>query len=278
VAGPVCYSGPMFGVDAFRVPWRHRRLVLQLARREVAARYRGSFLGIAWAFALPLATLGVYTFAFGQVLGRHDALAEAGHPVPFVLFLFTGLLLFHIVAELVQSSPNLIRSNAVYVKQVIFPLEILPIVALLAALFNALVSAAMLLVFHIALIGLPPASALWLPIVAAPVVLLAGGLGWALAAVGAYFRDLTQVVGLVTTGLLFLSPIFYGLDAVPEGIRTVLSMNPIATVVTAARSVLFLGTAPDFLGIAASLAACALVFALGFELFRWLRPHFADVV
>lgn len=268
----------MFGVDAFRLPWRHRRLILQLAQREVAARYRGSFLGMLWAFALPLATLGVYTFAFGQILGKRDAMAETGEPVPFVLFLFVGLLLFHVVAELVQSSPNLIRSNAVYVKQIIFPLEILPVVSLLVALFNALVSVGMLLMFHLALVGLPPAGALWLPVIAAPVVLLAGGLGWALSAIGAYSRDLTQVVGLATTGLLFLSPIFYSLDAVPERMRPVLSLNPIATVVTEARSSLFLGTMPDFAGIAASLAACTVVFALGYELFRWLRPHFADVV
>lgn len=268
----------MRGLEAFLIPWRHRRLIFQLARREVAAKYRGSFFGILWAFALPLATLGIYSFAFGHVLGDRNAISQDGQSTPFVLFLFAGLLLFHIVAELVQSSPNLIRNNSLYVKQLVFPLEVLPVVSLLATLFNALVSLTMLLLFHLVLIGLPPASALWLPIIAAPVVLLAGGLGWALSAIGAYFRDLTQVVGLLTTGLLFLSPIFYDVSALPEGLRSILALNPIAVVVTAARSALFSGIAPDLLATAASLAASALVFMLGYELFRWLSPHFADVV
>jgi lipopolysaccharide transport system permease protein len=263
--------------DALAIPWRHRRLVARLARRDIAARYRGSIFGPLWALALPLAMLGIYNFAFGRIFGGRFGESATGD-APFALVLFAGLLLFQIFGDIVQSSPSLIRNNATYIKQIIFPLEILPVVAVVVALFNAAVSFAMLLVFYAILIEVPPISALWIGVIALPLIFLAIGAGWLLSSIGAYFRDLTQVAGLVCTATLFLTPIFYPLEAVPASLRTVIGLNPIATVVEQARSVLFRSEPPDFMALALCLLGSLVVYFAGFAVFQRLRPHFADLV
>ena len=263
--------------DAFTVGWRHRRLIDRLARRDISARYRGSLFGPLWAVAVPLLTLAVYNFAFGSVLQARVTEREGRH-IPFVLLLFVGLLLFQILTEMVQSSPSLIRNNATFVKQVVFPLEILPRVTLAVALFNATVSFAILLVFHCILLGAPPLGVLWIPLIALPLVFLALGAGWALSAIGVYFRDLTQIAGLICTSLMFLSPIFYSLDAAPASARVFIELNPITTIVTEAREALFESATPNFVALGLCLAGSLVVFVAGFAIFQRLRPAFADVV
>lgn len=257
--------------------WRNRSLLHALVQREVVARYRGSFIGILWSLFNPIFMLTVYTFVFSVVFkARWGGGGESR--TEFALVLFAGMIVFNLFAETITRAPTAVVSNTSYVKKVIFPLEILPCVALGSALFHASVSLAVWLVAYGLLFGMPGMTALLLPLVLLPLVLMTLGLAWLLASLGVYLRDVAQVVGIVTTAMMFLSPIFYPLSALPEQYRAVLLLNPLTPAVEQARKVLVWGQWPDFDLLAIYTAVGALVAWLGFAWFQKTRKGFADVL
>jgi lipopolysaccharide transport system permease protein len=263
--------------DFLASAWRQRVLIRRLARREVEARYRGSILGLLWSCVMPLLMLGVYTFVFSVVLrGRWGIPGESRGQ--FALMLFAGMVLFAIFSECVNRAPGLMLENVSYVKKIVFPLEVMPCVVLLAALFNAAVSVLILLGFHLVVRGLPPATVVLLPVVVLPLILFALGLSWFLASVGVFLRDLRQVVGVATMMLLFLSPIFYPVTAVPEAFRAYIQANPMTWILEQSRQVLFWGQIPDWRSWALLLCASWAVAWLGYGWFIRTRKGFADVV
>ncbi|EXJ15984.1 ABC transporter permease [Imhoffiella purpurea] len=257
--------------------WRHRELILTLVRREVIGRYRGSVLGILWSFFNPLFMLAVYTFVFTVVFQARWS-GGGGTKAEFAMLLFVGLILFNLFAECVNRAPSLILGHANYVKKVVFPLEILVPVTLGSAVFHALVSLAVWLVAYLLLFGLPHATLLLLPIVLVPLLLLTLGLSWLLASLGVFLRDVSQVVVILTTTLMFLSPIFYPVSAIPEGYRGFLALNPLAPAIEQARDILFWGRGIDWGSYGMGLIASALIAWLGFAWFQRTRRGFADVL
>jgi lipopolysaccharide transport system permease protein len=257
--------------------WRHRALVLRLTRREIAARYTGSLFGLAWTIVTPLVMLAIYTFIFGVVFPVKWPLpgeAGTGH---FALILFIGMILFQFFADCVTRSPGLVLENVSYVKKVVFPLEILPWIAVLHAGFNALIATGVLIVAYLALAGLPPLSALATPLTILPLVLITLGLTWILASLGVFLRDLRQLVALLTTGLMFLTPIFYPVSAVPAQYHWVLNLNPIAPVVENARQALIFGHWPDWGLLALHLVIGYAIAWAGLVWFLKTKKGFADV-
>lgn len=257
--------------------WQQRQLIRTLVRRDVAARYQGSVLGNVWALITPLLMLAVYTFIFSVVFnarwsGGGESRAE------FALVLFAGLMVFNCFAECFNRAPRLILDNANYVKKVVFPLEILPIVSLGAAAINLLISVLVWLVFYGVMYGLPHASVLLLPVVLLPLLLLSLGVSWALAALGVYLRDLGQLVGVLSTMLMFLSPIFYPIEALPDEFRSVLNINPLTPIIAQVRDVLYWGKLPAWDYYALTLLATSLVAWGGLVLFQKTRKGFADVL
>ena len=257
--------------------WSHRGLIRALVRREVVGRYRGSILGILWSFFNPILMLAVYTFVFSVVFkarwsGGSDSKTE------FALVLFSGLIVFNLFAECINRAPNLILSNVNYVKKVVFPLEILPMVALGSAMFHALVSLAVWMLAYLCLFGLPHATVLLLPLVLLPLLLFVMGLSWALASLGVYLRDVSQVIGIVTTVLMFLSPIFYSTSTLPEQYQILFLLNPMTLVIEQARDVLFWGKVPNLTYLAVYLLGSGSIACLGFAWFQKTRKGFADVL
>ncbi|WP_431857381.1 ABC transporter permease [Azospirillum sp.] len=267
-------AGPL---ALFRTAWRHRSLILRLARREIDARYRGSVLGIVWAVINPLLMLAVYTFVFTVVFQARWGAAGTGS-VEFALLLFSGLVLFTVFSDGVNRAPGLLLENVSYIKKVVFPLEILPLVTLVVALFNAAIGFAILLVFYAAALGLPPLTVLLLPLVLLPLCLMTLGISWFLASAGVFLRDIRQVVGVAVTVLMFLSPIFYPLTAVPERFRGLIHLNPLTPILEQSKDLLFWGRVPAPLewGVA-TLAAWGVAW-LGYAWFMKTRRGFADVV
>ena len=257
--------------------WRNRTLVVMLARRDALGRYRGSALGIAWSFFQPLLMLTVYTFVFSGVFKARWT-GGVGSTTEYSLVLFAGLLLFTLFAECLNRAPSLILSNVNYVKKVAFPLEILPWVVFAAALFHMAITLCVWLLFYVVLFGAPPATAILLPILLIPLALTIMGLTWFLAALGVYLRDVGQIVGIATSALIFLSPIFYPLSALPERIRPLLYLNPLTTAVEQIRDVLMWGKLPDWSDFGVFLACGALVACMGFAFFQKTRKGFADVL
>jgi lipopolysaccharide transport system permease protein len=278
VRAPGTNSFPATPVDVFRCLWRHRRLVFQLARRDVVGRYRGSYLGLLWSLFYPLLMLAVYTLVFGAFFRTRWGPSGSASMAEFALVLFTGLIVFGIFSDCINRAPSLVVSHATFVKRVVFPLEVLPWVAVASALFHAAASFAVLIAaIALVLHALPPTWPLFV-VVLLPLVLLAVGLAWALSAIGVYVRDVAQAVGVVTSMLMFLSPVFYPAESVPEQMRWLLRLNPLTVPIEEARKVLLWGQAPDVAALATFTAVGLAVAWIGLVIFQRTRDGFADVL
>lgn len=264
-------------VEMFASLWRNRELIKASAKREVLGRYRGSFLGLLWSFFNPLFMLAVYTFVFSVVFQARWNV-ESDSKTEFALVLFAGLIVFNLFGETVNRAPSLVVSNPNYVKKVVFPLEILPVVCMLSALFHGLISLGVWLLAHLLFFGLPHATVFYLPLVLLPFCLFLMGLSWALASLGVFLRDVSQFIGLLMTALMFLSPIFYPATALPEEYRQILYLNPLTTVVEQTRDVLFWGKTPDLFTLGIYCVVTLGIASLGFAWFQKTRKGFADVL
>jgi lipopolysaccharide transport system permease protein len=267
--------------EMVRSLWRNRNLIRSLVTREVVGRYRGSFMGILWSFFNPVFMLLVYTFVFSVVFKAKwsgSSVAGSDSKTEFALVLFAGLIIFNLFAECFNRAPTLILANVNYVKKVVFPLEILPWVALGSALFHAAISLSVWVAAYLIFMGLPQITLLWLPFVALPLLLFIMGLSWALAALGVYLRDVSQLTGMATTTLMFISPIFYPASALPEKYRQVLYLNPITPAIEMARDVLYWGKAPNIIMLIVYTITAAVLAWLGFAWFQKTRKGFADVI
>jgi lipopolysaccharide transport system permease protein len=221
--------------------------------------------------------LAVYTFVFSEVFkARWNATSDS--KTEFALVLFAGLLIFNLFSECINRAPGLILSNVNYVKKVVFPLEILPFVALLSSLFHAAISLAVWLLAYTLLIGIPHATALYLPLILVPFLLFVLGFSWALASLGVYLRDVSQFIGIFTTVLMFLSPLFYPASNLPQPYRQWLNFNPLTPVIEQTRAVLYWGQPPNFTLLAIYCVATFFVAWLGFAWFQKTRKGFADVL
>jgi lipopolysaccharide transport system permease protein len=253
-----------------------------MTKREIISRYRGSFLGILWTFINPILMLSIYTFIFSVVFKvRLDS--QSGSVIyddkfAFAQLLFTGLILFNLFSECLARAPGLILANINYVKKIIFPLEILPLISLCSALFHAGIS--FLVLFSFLLITSHPIewTIIFLPIILFPLVLLTLGLSWILAAIGVFVRDIGQFIGLVLTMLLFLSPIFYPASALPESIRDYLFLNPLTLIIEQARTVILYGQLPDWSSLILYYLFALLIAWTGLLWFNKTRKGFADVL
>lgn len=257
--------------------WRNRPLVLQMAKREIVGRYRGSFLGLLWSFVNPVLMLAVYTFVFSIVFQARWG-SGGGDQFEFALVLFAGLIVFNLFSECVTRAPGLILANANYVKKVIFPLEILPWVSLGSALFHAGINLVVLLIFLIAVGHSISATILLLPVVVIPLLLLTMGLSWLLASIGVFVRDVGQFISMVVTVLMFMSPIFYPASALPESVRGWLFLNPLTFIIEQMRDVLIWGKMPDWIGLATYSGFALAVAWAGLWWFERTRKGFADVL
>ena len=257
--------------------WRHAGLIRVSTRREVLGRYQGSLLGLFWSFFTPLFMLAIYTFVFSVVFNARWGTGNESR-TEFALLLFAGLIVFNIFAECVTRAPSLIIANVNYVKKVVYPLEILPFTIMLSALFHGLVSLAVWMLAYLVLFGLPHWTVIYLPVILAPFLLFIMGLSWALAALGVFLRDIAQFVTSITSMLMFLSPIFYPMSALPESFRQIVMFNPLAIVIEMVRAVLYFGQTPDFVAIGAYWVVATICAWLGFALFQKTRKGFADVL
>lgn len=256
--------------------WQNRALVKQMVKREVIGRYRGSFLGLLWSFVNPVLMLAVYTFVFSMVFQARWG-SGSGDKFEFALVLFAGLIVYNLFSECLSRAPGLILANVNYVKKVIFPLEILPWVALGSALFHAAISLSVLVIFQL-LVSSVSWTILLLPLVILPLLLLIMGASWLLASIGVFIRDVGQFVGMLMTILMFMSPIFYPASALPESVRNWLVLNPLTFIIEQARDVVIWGKLPDWGGLALYTLFALMAAWAGLFWFQKTRRGFADVL
>lgn len=265
---------------AFTLPVRNaaenRRLIASLVRRDIASRYRGSFIGLFWTVLNPLLLMSTYFFVFGVVLQARFAADPSRHG--FVLYFLAGMLPWLSFAEAAGRAPNTILENRVLVKKLVFPLDILNIVQTGAALTNQVIALAIFLVYLLAARGSIPAAGLWTPVLLVPQILFTLGVAWFLAALGAYVRDLAQIIGFLLTLWFFLTPICYPESSLPPALVPVLAWNPMFQFVRAWRTIFLEGGMPPWGVVAALWALGVLTAAAGYAWFHKLRKGFADVL
>lgn len=258
--------------------WKSRTLIWQLLRREIYSRYRGSVLGLLWSLGTPLIMLGIYTFVFQFIFKSRWADGAGETTLNFAIVLFLGLTIHAVIGEVLTKSPTLITSNPNFVKKIVFPLELLSYVTLLNAIVTFLISFGLLLIFIFIELQRIPLTALLFPLVLLPYFVLLLGLSWFMAALGVYLRDIQQLVGTLSTLLLFLSPIFYSINILPENLQSLIFLNPLSFIVESARAVLIYGKLPDFIGLGIYSLVALVIALLGYRFFQKVRPGFADVL
>ena len=262
----------------FRSFWLNRHLIEQMTRREIAARYRGSVMGVAWSFITPLLMLAVYTFVFSVVFKARWGISGNESRADFAIILFAGLTVFGLFSEVINRAPRQIVSNANYVKKVVFPLEILSWVSMGSVLFNSLISLVVLLLAQLVVNRSLPWTVVLFPLVLLPLIFASLGVAWFLASLGVYIRDIGQITTVFTTVLMFLSAIFYPLSALPESYQTWLRLNPLVVIITESRKVLIFGSLPDWSWLAVALLMGLVIAFAGFWWFQKTRKGFADVL
>ncbi len=257
--------------------WRRRELVWQFTHRNIELRHRGSRLGAIWALINPLSMLALYYFVFGRVYGTRFDHIVGETDFDFALALFLGLCLFHVFTETLSAAPSVIVTNPNFVKKVVFPLEVLPMAQLGSAVFHLSVGLGLVLIgsafgtsgltWHIAL----------LPFLVLPLVLLAAGVVFLLAAMGVFLRDVGQVTGFIATALLFGSAVMYPPAKIPESFEF-LRWNPLLQIVDLSRTAVLAHQVPAWDRIVFVYAVGILCFCVGVTFFSLLRKSFAEVI
>ena len=261
--------------------WTSRELIAQLARREVQSRYRGSYLGTMWALITPLLTLGVFTLVFGTINGARWVGSDRSGILDFATHMFVGIVLYGLFSECTARAPMLITGNSNYVKKTVFPLEILPMSILGAATMHSLLGMVAALASVFVDRGALPWTVLLLPVVYLPILLLALGAMWFLAAVGVFFRDVASFIGVIVQLLFFLTPVAYPLAAFkgnPKVQHLVRCTNPLASIMENARGIVVDGQEPQWLEMAVVTLASAGVALAAYAFFMKLKRTFADAI
>lgn len=256
----------------------HRSLLLRLIRRDIASKYRGAALGVVWSLINPILMLMVYTFVFSVVFKMRWPIAEGQPHGQVALILFAGLIVHGLGAEALLRAPTTITSQVNFVKKLMFPLEILPLVPLGSALFHFVLNLLVLLLAELAIMGSVPYTAVWFPLVMLPFLIGLLGAVWLFCSLGVFLRDIGQVMGLVVAVLMFLSPIFFPVEALPEQYRPLLELNPLTIIITQMRDVLLWGKFPDLWALAKYAVASSAFAAFGYLWFMRTRKGFADVL
>jgi len=259
--------------------WCNRQLIRQMTAREVVGRYKGSVMGLFWSFLNPVFMLMVYTFVFSVVFKARWGVGDAEETkTQFAMVLFVGMIVHGLFAEVLNRAPILILANVNYVKKVVFPLEILPIVNMGAALFHSLVSLAVLLAAFVVFNGYLHWTAIFIPFVLLPLVILVLGLAWMLASLGVFLRDVGQTIGIITTVMMFLSPVFFPVTALPEEYRPIIMANPLTFIIEQSREVLIWGRLPDWSSLGIYTSVATVIAWAGYIWFQKTRKGFADVL
>lgn len=260
------------------VVWARRHLIAQMVRREVVTRCRGAVVGFAWSLLHPMLMLAVFTFVFSGVFKARWGGRPEESATDFALVPFVGLIVHTFFAECLARAPSLMASNRNFVKKVVFPLEVLPVAVVGAALFHAGASVLILLAGLLATGSHLHPTVLPLPVVLLPLTIGTLGACWFLASTGTFVPDKGQVIGIVNSALLFLSPVFFPMSALPAAYRPLVALSPLSLIIEQAREVAIWGQMPDWTALGLyTVGACAVCWT-GFWWFQKTRKGFADVL
>jgi len=256
----------------------HRQLIKEMIKREVVGRYKGSTFGLAWSFLNPILMLTIYTFVFSVIFKARWGDGGSDSKTEFAFLAFVGMIVLGFFTEALNRAPGLVVGNVNYVKKVVFPIELLPIISLGAALFHAVISLSALILAFLAINHYLNWTIIFIPLVFAPMVIFTLGITWMLASLGVFMRDVGQTISILTTVLMFMSPVFYPVSALPPKFQTLMMLNPLTFIIEQGRTVLISGQTPSWYGLVLYTLIALLVMWLGYVWFQKTRKGFADVL
>ncbi|MEZ0582838.1 ABC transporter permease [Erwinia sp. STN24] len=266
-------------VSLCKSTFKNRQIIYEMTKRDIVSRYKGSVMGLLWSFINPIFMLGVYTLVFSEVFNaRWGNAAGNESKAQFAIILFAGLIVHGIFSEILTKAPMLILNNVNYVKKVVFPLETLSVITLCSVAFQTCINVAVLILAFLIYNGFVHWTAIILPVVLLPMFLLSLALSYFISSLGVFIRDLGQFITLLVTVVMFLSPIFYPLSAVPEKFQSIILLNPLTFIIEQARNVLIWGKLPDFTGLMLYSLGSLILLWLGYFWFQKTRKGFADVI
>lgn len=254
----------------------HRRLIIDLVKREIFNRYKGTLLGVVWSVLNPLLMLGLYTFFFTAILKAKWSIGET--QANYGLMMFCGLIVHGWMADVLSRAPELLAANRNYVKKVVFPLDTLTWISVLSALVQVMLSLLLLVVLSIFMGNSFSWTVILLPIVLAPLFFMLLGLGWFISSLAVFFRDIGQIMGSFITLLIFTSTAFFSIDTAPQLIQPMLLFNPLTIIMDSLRQVLILQQQPNWILLLWHALVSILIFFAGYFWFDRTRPGFADVL
>lgn len=261
-----------------RVIYEKQELIFHMIYREVVGRYKGSIFGLAWSFLNPFLMLLIYTFVFSEVFNSRWGSSPSNSKTEFAILVFVGLIIQGLFAEVINRAPQLIVGNINYVKKVVFPLEILPLISIGAATFHATISYLILMGAILFIDGALPWTAIFLPLLMFPLIFFLLGFSWFFSSLGVYVRDVGQMMGALTTIVMFLSPVFYPVKALPYRFQSWMNLNPLTFVIEEVRAVLIFGEIPNFYGLGIYSLCSIVIMFTGYAWFQFTKKGFADVL
>lgn len=258
--------------------FKHKFLYWQWLKRDVAGRYRGSFLGLLWPVLQPLTQIIVFTLIFYEFMQMRWPVGGTNNgALNYGLNVFAGLTVFNYFSEVLNRAPAIILSQPNLVTKVRFPLYLLPAVTVGGALVHIIVGSVSLVFFSL-VFGHASWLMLYLPIFLVPLIIYGLGLALTLSCLGVYLRDIAQIMPAATSLLMFLTPIFYPLTAIPDYLKPWFELNPIGWGAQALRSLLLEGSLPSLYVLCLHMAASSLLLLLAQGLFTRVEKGFADVL
>jgi lipopolysaccharide transport system permease protein len=261
---------------AFAALWRNRFLIEQLVRKELSSKYRKSSLGAAWIILNPLLLVGAYTLVFGVLLGVRWG--GAGSTLEFALVLHAGVMFFMFFNEIMSRSTTLVASNQSYVTKMVFPTEVFPVVITLVAGVSFVATLLIWTVLSVAIRGEFPVGIIWIPFVFFPFLMFCLGLSWFLSALAVFKPDVEHAMPMTLLVLMYLSPLLFPAERMPEAFRWVIAFNPLSWVLEPARSALIHNVAPDIVVVGVGSIVSLVVFWVGYASFKGNQRNFANVL
>jgi lipopolysaccharide transport system permease protein len=256
---------------------RHRNLVVEMARREAYDRYLGQVFGTLWVLAHPLILIATYIFVFAFVFKVRIG-TRPGIPADYTTYLLSGLIPWLAFQEVLAKSATAIVANANLVKQVIFPVEVIPVKSVLSSLVTMCVLLSGLTAYLLVAHGALPWTYLLVPLLVVVQALAMTGVAFSLAAVGVYFRDLKDFVQVFNVVGVYLIPAFYLPEFVPQLLRPLLYLNPFSYLIWCYQDALFFGRLEHWWAWLVTAALALVAFVWGYRLFRTLKVMFGNVL
>jgi len=263
-------------INLFLSLWRYRGLILELTKRDFIGEYRGSFIGVFWSLLQPIFLLSIYTIAFGVILKSRWSFS--GGTTEYALMLFAGLIIVNAFSEVLRNSSTLISRQSHLVKKVVFPLELLPIVTVTSSLLNIIPSVLVWICGYAIIFGIPAPTLMLLPVVFISYVPVLLAVSWLVSSLGVFIKDLQHITGTLSHVLLFVTPVFYGIEAAPVFLRKLLLLNPLTYLVEQFRLIAYYGEVPAIRGFVVYFSIASISALIGLIVFKRLRTRFADVI